>query len=293
MKTGLALMRILRCLAVLSLFAPLCPAALAADAQSYQLAAAVAVSKLDFARAIEIYSKGLEEPFSLQERADLLRMRGVAADLAGKRDQADADFNAVVRMVGSTDPRAYSERGFFYHSEGRPEQALADYSAGAALFPDNGNFPHGQGLALSNLGRFDEAIAKFNEAIRLDPASAKFVVGRAEAYARSERPQQALEDYARAPAIGRLTRDDTYRLHVGAGRAHAQLRNYKAAIESLDAAVELIPNSTTALRYRGLAYEAVNDLDRASRDYQAVLKLKPDDELATKRLQKLSAKSLN
>jgi hypothetical protein len=78
MKTGLALKRVAHCVVVLSMFAPLWSAALAADAQSYQTAAAIAVGKLDFARAIEIYSKGLEEPFSVQERADLVRMRGVA-----------------------------------------------------------------------------------------------------------------------------------------------------------------------------------------------------------------------
>jgi tetratricopeptide (TPR) repeat protein len=290
MKTGLALKRVAHCVVILSMFAPLWSAALAADAQSYQLAAAIAVGKLDFARAIEIYSKGLEEPFSLQERADLVRMRGVTAQLAKKLDQAEADFNEAVKLVGATDPRAYEDRGFFYQHYGRPEQALADYSAGAALFPTNATFPHGQGLALSNLGRHDEAIAKINEAIRLDPAAADFMVGRAEAYNRSDRPQQALEDYAKVPGIGRLTRGDTYRLRVGVGSAQFKLRDYKAAIESLDAAVELIPNSTTALRYRALVFEAANELDRAARDYEAVLKLKPGDELATKRLATLGAK---
>jgi tetratricopeptide (TPR) repeat protein len=290
MRTGLSLKRIARGVAVLSMLAPLCSAALAADAQSYQTAAAVAVSKLDFARAIDIYSRGLDEPFSLQERADLVRMRGVTAQLAKKLDQAEADFNEAVKMVGATDPRAYSDRGFFYQHYGRPEQALADYSAGAALFPGNGTFPHGQGLALSNLGRYDEAISRFDEAIGLDPASAEFLVGRAEAYNRSDRPQRALEDYDKVPGIGHLTRGDTYRLRVGVGTAHFKLRNYKAAIESLDAAVELMPNSTTALRYRALVFEATNELDRASRDYEAVLKLKPNDELAMKRLPKLYAK---
>ena len=77
-------------------------------------------------------------------------MRGLAAQLAKKLEQAEADFSEAVKMVGATDPRAYEDRGFFYQHYGRPEQALADYSAGAALFPDKGSFPHGQGLALSN-----------------------------------------------------------------------------------------------------------------------------------------------
>jgi len=144
MGTGLALRRVARCVAVLSMFAPLGSVALAADAQSYQLAAVRAVANLDFARAIEMYSKGLEQPFGLQERADLLRMRGVAAHLAKKLDQAEADFSAVVKLVGATDPRAYSERGFFYHYEGRPEQALADSLPAPHCFPITGSFRTGR-----------------------------------------------------------------------------------------------------------------------------------------------------
>jgi tetratricopeptide (TPR) repeat protein len=168
--------------------------------------------------------------------------------------------------------------------------ALADYIAGSRLFPDDGRFPNGEGLTLNEQGKFEEAIDRFDEAIRLDPTSGEFMLGRAEAYNRSDRPQPALEDYDRALALGHLTRDDTYRLRVGVAAAHLKLKNSKAAIESLDAAVKLSPNSTTALRYRGLAFEAAGELDRASRDYEAVLKLKPGDEFAVKQLQKLRTK---
>jgi tetratricopeptide (TPR) repeat protein len=290
MKIGLAQRRVLRGIAFLSVLWPFCSAAIASDAQTYQTAAAVAVSKLDFERAIQIYSKGLEQQFSLKDRAELLRMRGVTAQLAKRWDQAEADFTAAVEMVGSTDPRAYRGRGFFYHHQGRFELALADYTAGAKLFPDNGAFPNGQGLALMEQGKFEEAINRFDEAIRLDPTSGVFMLGRAEAYNRSDRPQTALDDYDKALALGYLTQNDTYRLRVGVGDAHLKLKNEKAAIESLDKAVELSPNSTTALRYRGLAYERVGELDRAYRDYEAVLRLKPGDEFAVKRLQRLPSK---
>ncbi|WP_027582921.1 tetratricopeptide repeat protein [Bradyrhizobium sp. Ai1a-2] len=290
MKIGLALRRVLRGIAFLSVLWPFCSAAIASNAQTYQTAAAVAVSKLDFERAIQIYSKGLEQQFGLKDQAELLRMRGVTAQLAKRWDQAEADFTAVVEMVGSTDRRAYSERGFFYHNQSRFELALADYTAGAKLFPDDGTFPNGQGLALMEQGQFEEAIRRFDEAIKLDPTSGVFMLGRAEAYNRSDQPQAALEDYDKALALGHLTRNDTYRLRVGVGAAHLKLKNEKAAIESLDKAVELVPNSPTALRYRGLAHERAGEIDGAYRDYEAVLRLKPGDEFAVKRLQKLRAK---
>jgi tetratricopeptide (TPR) repeat protein len=289
MITG-ALRPLLRSIALSAMLGPFCSVAIASDAQTFQVAAAVAVSKLDFERAIQIYSKGIEQQYSPKEHAELLLLRGITADLAKRWDLAEADFSAAVQMIGSTDARAYRERGFFYHHRGRLDLSLADYVAGAKLFPNEGKFPNGQGLVLTDLGKFDEAISRFDEAIRHDPTSGVFMLGRAEAYNRSDRPQMALEDYDRALALGHLTQDDSYRLRVGVGAAHLKLKNEKAAIESLDKAVELAPNDTTALRYRALAYETAGELDRASRDYEAVLRLKPGNEFAMTRLQKLRVK---
>jgi tetratricopeptide (TPR) repeat protein len=290
MKLGVAATRTVRCIVVSSMLSLFCSAAMASDAEPYQTAAAVAVSKLDFERALQIYSKGLEQQFSAKDRAELLQMRGIAAQLAKKWDQAEADFTTVVQMVGTTDPRAYASRGFFYHNQGRFELALADYSAGSRLFPDDGTFPNGEGLALNEQGEFEQAIGRFDQAIRLDPASGVFRLGRAEAYNRSNRAERALQDYERALALGKLTRNDTYRLRVGAGAAHLKLKNYEAAIENFEAAVDLDPNSTTALRYRGVAFAAMGDVNRASHDYEAVLRLKPGDEFAVKQLEKLRKK---
>ena len=290
MRIGRTLGRGLRGVALLSMLALFSSAAAASDAQSYQLAAASAVAKLDFERALQIYTQGLEQPFDDKERAHLLLMRGITADLAKKEDLAENDFNAVVKMVGSTDSRAYRERGFLYHHQGRYELALADYTTGAKLFPDNAIFPDGQGRALMEQGKFDEAINRFDEAIRLDPTSGLYMLNRAEAYNRSDRPQAALEGYDRALALGKLTRSDAYRLLVGAGSAHIKLKNATAAIESLDKAVELNPKSATALRYRGLAHEQAGQLDRARRDYEAILTLQPGDKFAAARLQGLGAK---
>lgn len=288
MKLRLQRKRFVGCIAALTALSLFGSAALAHDAQSYQTAAAVAVSTLDYERAIQIYSKGLEQQFSTKDLAGLFLMRGIVAHLAKKRDQAEADFNTAVKMIGDTDSRAYRERGFFYDSEGRLDLALADYTAGAKRFPSEGTFPYRQGMVLNNQHKFDEAISRFNEAMKLDPKSSLFVLGRAEAYTRSDRSKEALEDYDRALTLGgHLTENDTYRLRVGVGSAHMKLKDYKAAIKSLDAAVELSPKSTTALRYRGLAFELSGDIDRASQDYETVLRLKPGEEFVTSRLQKL------
>jgi tetratricopeptide (TPR) repeat protein len=115
-------------------------------------------------------------------------------------------------------------------------------------------------------------------------------VGRAEAYNRSDRPKAALEDYDRALALGHLTKNETARLRTGAGSAHLKLRNYKAAIENFNTALELRPNHINAMKWRGLAFQAIDETDSAARDYDGVLKLKPTDEWTMKRVQALRKK---
>jgi len=149
MITGLALRPLLRSIALLAMLGPFCSVAIASDAETYQTAAAVAVGTLDFERAIQIYSKGLEQRFSPKEHAELLLMRGITADLAKKWDLAEADFSAAVKMIGSTDPRAYRERGFFYHHRGRLDLSLADYAAGPSCFPMRENSQTAKGWCLT------------------------------------------------------------------------------------------------------------------------------------------------
>lgn len=278
------------CILAVALLAPFGSTASAAGAQTYLTKGAIAISKLDFEQAIEVYSKGLERQLSVKDRADLLMARGLAFDLAKKPDRAEADYTTVVGLVGDSDPRAYKYLGKFYYNQNRWDLALADYTAGAKLFPNDGDFPNGQGLALSNQGKFDEAIGRFDEAIRLDPKSGEFYIGRAAAYNRSERPQHALEDYDKALARGNLVQYEKVRLRAGRGHAQFRLKNYDAAIADFNMALKLSPRFVNVLKWRGLSYERLGDTGNAIRDYEAALKLKPSDEVVAKRLQELRGK---
>ncbi|WP_441252461.1 tetratricopeptide repeat protein [Tardiphaga sp. 71_E8_N1_1] len=167
----------------------------------------------------------------------------------------------------------------------RLELSLADYSAGAQHFPNNGIFPNGQGLVLTNQGKFPEAIARFDEAIKLDPTSPVFQLGRAEAYNRSERPRKALDDYEEALSKGRLVPRDMARLRVGRGYANLKLNNCPVAIDDFNAALELSPRFANALKWRGLCLEKMGQIDSAIREYEAALKVKPSDSVLAERLQ--------
>lgn len=282
--------RMARWTLVVSLLTSFCSVASASDAERYITKGIIAFSKLDFEQAIEAYSKGLAQQPSGNEQATLLRMRAMAFAMAKKPDRAEADYTAAVELVGNSDPRAYRERAYFYFNNDRLDRALADYTAGAKLFPNDGKFPNGQGLTLSNQGHFDEAIRRFDEAIKLDPASGTFLLGRAEAYNRSNRPQRALEDYDSALAKGNLVKFEKGRLRAGRGYAYLRLKKYKAAIDDFNVAIELRPRFRNALKWRALSYERLGDTKQAVRDYEAALKLAPSDKIIAERLRELRGK---
>lgn len=278
------------CVLVVALLAPFCSTALASGIQWYLTKGAIAIANLEFERAIDVYSKGLEQQPSIKDRAELLMARGLAFDLAKKPDRTEVDYTAAIDLVGDSDPRAYRHRGYFYYYHDRLDRALADYSAGAKFFPKDGDFPNGQGLTLSNQGKFDEAIGRFDEAIRLDPKSGSFYLGRAEAYNRSYRPQRALEDYTKALAGGDLSKREIQRLRAGRGHAQFRLQNYDAAIADFNAVLGSSPDFVNVLKWRGLCYERLGDTGNAIRDYEATLKLDPSEEAVAKRLQELRGK---
>ena len=92
-----------------------------------------------------------------------------------------------------------------------------------------------RGAANSNLGKHDEAISDYNEAIRLNPNLAAVYMFR--------------------------------------GVAHGNLGKYDEAILDLNEAIRLNPNFAEAYLNRGFTNEALRKVEEAQADYQIALKL--------------------
>lgn len=109
--------------------------------------------------------------------AEILILRGQTRALAGAADGARADFSAVRALAGA-DPVelnnlcwAQAEVGF------DPETALIDCDAAIADAREAG-FIDSRALVLLHLGRFDEALAAYEQALAAEPNQTASIYGR-------------------------------------------------------------------------------------------------------------------
>src|SRR5262245_6705971 len=123
---------------------------------------------------------------------------------------------------------------------------------------------------------FDEAIKKYNEAIRLDPSYALAYYGRVRAYVGKESFDEALSDFNEAIRL-----DANYvKAYVGRGDVYWQKRNLDSALADYNRAIELDPKLSDAYTKRGKVLTEKGSLDKAVVDYNHAIELSPSDSTA-------------
>jgi tetratricopeptide (TPR) repeat protein len=132
--------------------------------------------------------------------------------------------------------------------QGRDQEALAHYEEAVRLMPENVNLHFNYGNALRRLRRFDEAARQYDEAARRAPddAEIRFAAGTASALA--GRNEVALGHFLH---VVRLEPDHA-EAHFRAAVITAQLGDTEAALQRLRIALRLDPDSpqaTEMLRY--------------------------------------------
>ena len=121
------------------------------------------------------------------------------------------------------------------------------------------------GFELQQAGQFEEAIAEYDESIRLDPDFIVPYSARGATYMQLGQYGRAIEDLDEAIRLRPNSKQYSNR-----GAAYSALGQYERAIEDFDEAVRLQPQTPLAYVNRALTYallgkeiEAQNDIDRA------------------------------
>ena len=114
-----------------------------------------------------------------------------------KEDCISANDEAIRLKPGFVE--AYVNRGNAKNSLGRPEDAIADYDQAIRLNPDLASVTYfNRACAKSKLGRYEDAIADYDRAIRMKPDLVEAYRNRGATNATLNRNEDAIADYDRA-----------------------------------------------------------------------------------------------
>ncbi len=127
-------------------------------------------------------------------------------------------------------------------------------------------------MALTELGRYAEAIADFDRAISFKPDFAVALCNKGNALSLSQRHEAALAAYERALAI----RPDNAQVLNNRGAALYAVQQYAAALASFDHALEINPNYSDALRGRGITLRDLKRTPEAVASFERAFELEPE-----------------
>lgn len=171
--------------------------------------------------------------------------------------------------------RPYIARANLYQQLGRLEESLHDWSEALRLEPDNALLIAGRAQVLAEQQQYPAAHAEYTRALELMPDQAGFYFSRAEILVALLRTQPALADLDRAIALA-PEKGGYYLLR---GMLLRQLEKPEAARQDLDQAIALAPELVDAWRERALLHLMAQQLPEALRDYQRAVALQPTAEL--------------
>lgn len=172
--------------------------------------------------------------------------------------------------------KAYLVRGIARQNLGQGQDAIADYTKGLELAPNDLGMRLNLALAYSQNKDFDRAEEALTTLLRYTP-------GNAEAY--NLRAGIALERGDTTLAIQRIdealaldsTQATPYKLKA---HIYASREQFDLSLKALDRAIELEPKEASLLTNRGIVHYRTNKLREAMQDYSQALTLDPKHRVA-------------
>ncbi len=207
--------------------------------------------------------------------ASLYRERGRIYLEKPDLEKALHDFEQAVRLELPESTFLaidHAERGRVLHRQGRYAEAVAAYDAALKVRPDYAVVHRLRGEALLKLDDHQGAVAAFGHYLRLEKAAPAADVYRARGLARAKLGDYAgaMEDYTRALEL----EPDAAHMRTRRGWAYL-LAAQKLALRDFDAAVKLNPENGDAYNGRGYARVLLGDYRAAVADADEALRRGP------------------
>ncbi len=235
-----------------------------------------------YTEAIEEYSRAAELEEDVRIKANFLYLRGIALYELGKYQDAYADFKkachlrpnhagswiwksaACARLEKWTDAIAGLQSAIAtrpssqdeYRKLGKPvaEKAIEFFDRQQQRGQTTPDLFRRRALALQFLGKFDQAIEDYTNALVMDPDNVETMIRRGQAYSsRGGKNKEAVRDFK--SAIKRDRGNDQALFHLANTRFHE--REYQLALRDIRRAIESSPRN---VRYYGLYADILQKL---------------------------------
>jgi len=191
--------------------------------------------------------------------------------------QRNHDYNSAVSILQDTvekrpdNARAHYGLGLGLVQMGKVQEAIGQYEQALRLKPDYIEAHNNLGAALMGQGRLQEAIEHYEQSLQIDPDYAEAQYNLGLALIQAGRLQEAIEHWEQALQI----RPDHADVHYNLGLALVQLGRVQEAIEHWEQALQIRPDYADAHYNLGVTLMGEGRLEEAIGHYEQALRIKP------------------
>ena len=205
--------------------------------------------------------------------------------------QRNRDYISVVAIWQDTvakcpnNPRAHYSLGVALGQAGRIEEAIAHYEQALRLKPDYADAHYNLGNALRKGGKGQDAVEHLEQAIRINPDYAEAHDNLGNVLLQEGKVSDAIAHYEQALRI----KPDLAEAHNNLGVALEQAGRVQEAIRHYEQALRIKPDFADAHYNLGNALEKAGRVPEAIQHYKQALRIKPDFTQAQNALARLQA----
>ena len=179
--------------------------------------------------------------------------------------------NEPITPIDPTSEEQLLRSGNRHLQQGKYEEAIADYNEAIRINPESAQAYTNRGTVKGMLARHEEAIADFNEAIRINPQDTDAYNNRGSAKIKLGRPEEAIADFNQAIRI-----NPQYPLaYYNRGNAKKALDQHDQAIADYDQTIGINPQDAEAHNNRGSAKGTLGRYEEAIADFNRAIHINP------------------
>ncbi|MGK7944662.1 MAG: tetratricopeptide repeat protein, partial [Microcystaceae cyanobacterium] len=178
---------------------------------------------------------------------------------------------------------AWNQRGNALTGLGRNEEAIVSFQQAIALQPTYGEAWRNISVAFWNLEQYDQALSALDQAIKLNPSDSQAWFNRGRILTEQNQYAQAIMAYDQALLGDINNRSSSAKalLWLNQSAVFWQLQQYQFALEATEKALAVNPDQPTqikALYNQGLALIGLQNYTEAEEIFKKVLEISPDND---------------